>query len=388
MRVLVVLAQPIEDDTSSMLTARSIINEWAKHNQVFVFAPYPDSRSIYFNGNAFIYQSISLIHYGKLNKSNSSEDLHRSVKRNIFLRLLYKAYKSIDLFGYSITYKKYITFIKKTVQTMHFDVLATFSDPKTAHIIGSKVKKTKKHLFYIQHWGDPLTIDITDKTIVPTFLKKHIEKKLLKNADRIQYVSPITLAKQKELFPKLASKMVFLPTNGEIIKYKKRIDYKNLSIAYCGSYMSSVRNIIPLYEAVGSLKDVGINLLIIGNGDVALEEKSNIKILGRVNSEELIGIVKDVDVFVSIMNNRGSQIPRKLYSDGLSDKGALVLVDGEYGEQIQSFFSQYNRYVFANNKKEEIVRCLLQIVQEECIPCEPLTDFATEEIAKQLIEIN
>ena len=54
-------------------------------------------------------------------------------------------------------------------------------------------------------------MDITRKNIYPRFILRVLEKKILKNANKIIYVSPFTLKQQQNLFPSFKTKMMFLP---------------------------------------------------------------------------------------------------------------------------------------------------------------------------------
>ncbi len=54
---------------------------------------------------------------------------------------------------------------------------------------------------------------------------------------------------------------------------------------------------------------------------------------------------------VCILNKSGTQIPGKLCNYAGTNKTILVLVDGDCGKEIQSYFKKFNIYIFVNNKE-------------------------------------
>ena len=383
-KILVILTQPIEDDSSSMLTARGVIATLAKSNIITCVVPYCDKRSIYYNKSINGIDNVDIIHYGDPVSGNSSEDLHNKSKQNVLIRFIYNCYKKIDLFGYSITYLKHTKFVLEQIKNNNFDILLSFSDPKVSHLMANKIKKKNPKVFYVQHWGDPLLKDITCQSKLPKFIKKRIEFNMLKRADKIVYVSPLTLKEQKALFPTLSQRMTFIPTPGNVSIYNEKSRTENLVLGYCGSYNSSARNIIPLYEAASAA--TGVELYIIGNGDVDLKPTPNIHIVGRVSKDELSKYIELFDVLVSILNKSGAQIPAKIYIDGLTNKESLVLVDGDYGNEIKSYFSKYNRYIFVDNDVDNIQKGIVELIKSERKMVSPVLDFEFESVSNKIIE--
>ena len=133
-----------------------------------------------------------------------------------------------------------------------FDIIISSSDPKSSHLIAESLIYNNPGIAkkWIQYWGDPFASDINKKSYLPDFLIKKEEERIISKSDMVIYVSPFTLEKQKELYPKYASKMVFFP-----IPYLKKIEYPktnnvNLVLGYYGDYRKKDRNILPLYEAI------------------------------------------------------------------------------------------------------------------------------------------
>lgn len=277
-------------------------------------------------------------------------------------------------YPYDNTYA-YLRFVDiKALPDDKYDAIISISDPKTSHLAVKKlITQGLKYSKWIQYWGDPFTYDITSELIYPRFIKKFIENKIIGNADRIVYVSPFTLEMQKEVFKDKSDKMYccippYLRTR-VIIKEKS----EHFEVGYFGSYMTVARNILPLYEACSEIAD--IHLSIVGNSDIALKEKENISILPRGEVETM---EDNSDLLICILNNRGTQIPGKIYHYAATNKAILVITDGENGDRIKEFLSKFDRYYFCKNDKDSIIRAINEIKNEPRVwaPCEAFNSCA------------
>lgn len=383
-KIVVILAQPVEYNTSSMIRCRSIINELpALGWEITCFSPYPDRNNMYYDQNAVIEPRIHIERYGtSVQQVKSVTEGKNPVKKKI-LKGLYYLFKKVDLFGSSIRYVKYRKYICREISDQDYRIILSFSHPLTSHIMAGYCKKRAGEIYYVQQWGDPLTEDMTDRTIVPKFVKRFIEGRLLKNADKICYVSPLTYERQKILFKKFSEKMQFTPTPCEKSEYPL-CSHEKLSIGYLGSYNLSARDIRPFYRAACRSKDFSV--VIIGDSDVCLESTENVKIIERLPQKELAEYMESLDILVCLMNSKGTQIPGKLYHYAGTNREILVLRDGEYGGQIESFFEKYNRYTFVENNEEKIVEALgkyvLEGVPERCC----VEEFRAKKTAEKLID--
>ncbi len=383
-KILVIFTQPIENNTSSMIRCRNIINIFPEIGcKVVCYAPAPDANSMYYDERIKIADTITVRRYGggSLQIKNTLKEAGL-VKKKI-LTGIYSVYKKIDLFGSSIRYIKYKDSISREVSNEKYDMILSFSDPKSAHILAGVCKKKKKNLFYVQQWGDPLAEDITSKTLIPKWIRHFIEARLLKEADRVFYVSPITCQIQKMQFKKYAEKMQFIPTPCEKKSY---LDCKNTKIAigYLGSYNLIARDIRPFYNAACECKEC--DFLIVGDSDLQLENTDNVRIVQRVSQKELENYIESLDILVCLLNSRGTQIPGKIYNYAGTNKEILVIEDGEYGAQIREFFEQYNRYTFVRNSKEAIKKVLKAYVKNGIPARQCIEAFDAKHIAAKLIE--
>jgi hypothetical protein len=265
-----------------------------------------------------------------------------------------------------------------------YHCVISISDPKTSHIAVSRLKK-QGLVFerWIQYWGDPMTHDITSEVIYPLFIRRVIEEKLLKQADRIAYVSPLTLIQQKKEFPKLANKMVCCLTPFLEERISSRTNHSVYMIGYYGSYMSVARNILPFYEACCMMKNE-LKAVIIGDGDVKLVSTDNISVLPRGDVQ---GYEDSSDLLICILNRRGTQIPGKIYHYAATNKPILVITDGNCSEDIVAFLKEFDRYYFCENTAHAIFKAILDIMKDnrEWAPCKA---FSSIDIARKLIEVN
>lgn len=280
-------------------------------------------------------------------------------------------------------YRKIENFIdKNTVLLSHSPSF------ESCYICKSILKKHK--MKYIQYWSDPVTIGgiLPEKynfKRLPFYL---LEKYCLSLADEIVYGTKNLMRFQKEIFKGLQNKMRFvdasyIPKNNYRIKKRD----SNFSILYSGNYYSSIRNIVPLYNAMKFLDDK-VKLSIYGSGDIKLQSTSNVVLHERVNSEEIKKIEAEANIIVCILNKSCIQVPGKIFYNTDLNQRILVLVDGEYGEQIQKDLEEYDRFDFCNNNTDDIVSYFLNIDVTEPyhVVSETLEKLSPKTVSKSIIE--
>ncbi|MBS5843759.1 MAG: hypothetical protein KIC77_09805 [Clostridiales bacterium] len=386
-KIAIIMTLPAEYNTSSMIRCRGIINSWANQgHDIKCYMPNADKNSKYFS-NGISLEGIDIMRFGKIIQSGEiakSNAVGSTSLKGKIKGILYRMFKKLDVFGSTLLYLPDRKKISDDIRKNRFDILITFSDPMTAHMLGKYCKRHNKGIYYIQQWGDPLASDTISKIAQPVWLRKIIENSLIKSASRICYVSPFTCEEQKKIFPKQAGKMIFLPTPS--VPYNESAEirqHNSLCLGYFGSYNSVARNLIPFYEAVKECPDV--TALIIGDSDLRLQETSNIKVLQRVSQEELSKHMANIDVIVCLMNIKGNQIPGKVYHDASSTKDIMFIKDGEYGDQIETFFERYQHYTFVCNDKEAIKAAIKNYIVNGVPIRKPVEAFMASSIATQLI---
>ena len=76
---------------------------------------------------------------------------------------------------------------------------------------------------------------------------------------------------------------VYANVQNNISESINRKDESQISVGYFGAYKSTVRNILPLYNAA---KAKGFKLTICGPSDIQLQSTDNIRVLGELPYNE------------------------------------------------------------------------------------------------------
>lgn len=112
---------------------------------------------------------------------------------------------------------------------------------------------------------------------------------------------------------------------------------------------------MPLYNAALNGKFI---LNICGSSDILLSSIDNISIHGMLPYIETKKMEEESDILVCICNNRGTQIPGKIYYSSGYSKPIIVILDGEYKEYLRSFFSKFDRFILCENDKNSILEAI------------------------------
>jgi hypothetical protein len=354
-KILVVTTRPLEVNTSSSIrkisTIKVLISEGAEIT--VLTTSIPTETKNYNNKVELDIKKTIRVNAGTIYRlgvqSSKDNSLSNYIKKK--LRKIYYRFRIYDPLKSSIYNLKYC----KDELENYYDIILSISDPKTSHLLAIELINLKmvKYDKYIQIWGDPMYLDITNKSLVPKYFIMKEEKKLLSYADKIYYVSPLTLIEEQQLFPEFAKAMdVLIPPCVNKVIYKDVLKVKKLG--YFGDYNSNVRNILPLYNAI---KNSNYELIICGNSDIELKSTSNIKIKGRIPFDKIRELEEEVDMLVHLSNSSGTQIPGKIYQYICTNKPILFILDGQI-ERIKKFFEPLNRFVFTINTEDEIIKNL------------------------------
>ena len=380
MDILFVTLSPIDATFSMSFRNRAILNGFVKLGHkvdVLTICPYDDSIRV---------RNLDLSQYGtiiRLNKSsNSSKKIGTPNKgsNSLLSRLIRMVYHRVMPFDSSFFLIRSLSV--DLLPKKKYDTIISSSDPKTSHLAVKQLIKTGLvYKTWIQYWGDPLTNDITTKLIYPKVVLKLLEKRLMKGADKIIYVSPITCQEQSRLFKVYSSKMRFLPIPYEKDKIYPPTQNSKFNVGYFGFYLKSVRNIVPLYNAV---KDIShnIHLTIGGSTDLKLDECENISIYPNLN--DVFRYESLSDLIVVVLNLRGGQIPGKLYHLAATNKPILVILDGDFKEVIKEYLQGFQRFIMCENDEVSISQAIIKqyLSKQEFVPSPLLTSSS---IASQFL---
>ena len=263
--------------------------------------------------------------------SNCEEKKKVSIKakmRNAVKKLYYNVFVSDSVYSLN---KTWLRKASKFKSNKVYDIVVSNSSPAAGHkLVDILLKKNNiKCKRWVQIWEDPWYYDLYGG------YNKEIEKEehyLLKQAQEVFYVSPLTLMYQKKYFSDCADKMKCIPLPFFDFSNKGINDdsIKENTFGYFGDYYSQTRNLNPFYEA---LKATGYEGYIYGDSDLKLTSTELINVSGRVTLDILSEIQSQTQVLVHLCNLSGGQIPGKIYHYSSTKKPILFILDGTKEEQ-------------------------------------------------------
>lgn len=273
----------------------------------------------------------------------------------------------------------YATFVRKAQKFRSdelFDYVLSISTPVTSHLIAHNLRKAGhiKAGHWIQIWEDPWHSDAYGFNGAEKIRKE--EARLLSFAEKVCYVSPLTLENQKRLYPESAHKMFWQPLPFYYQSAETTTDKGCNRYGYFGDYAPVARNLAPFYEAA---KQTGVEVNICGNPSKLFASTERIHIHPRLTLDKLKPIEDSTNVLIFLCNRKGGQIPGKIYQYSATDKTILFILDGTGEEQkvLKEFFGKFNRYVFCQNNAEDIACAIRRIESGDLGEVEnrPLDDF-------------
>ena len=379
MKILFVSSIPLEYSSSANMRNIALLKGFKENGyEVYTLTPEPQKDFVAYDATICDIE-IEKKYFIPMGKIHSAATVKKNKKAKL-KNAIYKIVKNFKIYDFRSSLAK-----KEVKIEEHFDLMISSSDPKSSHLIAeSLIKKNQKIAKkWIQYWGDPFADDINNKGIIPNFVIRNEERRILSLANIVLYVSPFTLEKQKKLYPACANKMIFLP-----IPYREKIFYNELKsekkkFGYFGDYYTKNRNIIPLYNVFKKIKNE--ELIICGNSEIELEKKNNIKILERQSLENVRKMEQDVDILVCICNKKGTQIPGKIYHYSATNKPIMILIDGDYHEELKKYFESYDRFIICQNNEKDI-RNTINLIKESEIDYSPVDKLCHKNIVKELLD--
>lgn len=274
----------------------------------------------------------------------------------------------------------YATFVRKARQfssDVEYDCILSISTPVTSHLVAHNLLKAGhiRGKQWIQIWEDPWYADAYGLNSKPEILRE--ERRLLSFAQKVCYVSPLTLENQKRLFPDSAHKMFWQPLPFYYKSEETDVVMSDVNCyGYFGDYNPAARDLAPFYEAA---VETGIKVNICGNPANLFQSTEHIHIYPRLTLEKLKPIEDSTNVLIFLCNRKGGQIPGKIYQYSATNKTILFIMDGTEEEQpvLSTYFGRFNRYIFCQNSKEDIVRAIRKIESGDLdgVENKPLREF-------------
>lgn len=321
----------------------------------------------------------SKLKFLKKNSKNSKSSKNYILKiKNIFQNILFFP----DALCESIKNSDNVKFEK------NYNYIISSSDSKTSHFIAERVikKNNFNNIPWIQIWGDPWADD-TGLNQLNFLLKKRVEnneKRLLKKADKIFYLSDITAKRTKNKYPYLKEKIYILYRS-----YLKEIisknDVENMICSYTGTIKN--RNILPILNSIKIYNETFQKKIVLNfygiesRVDVDFSNYDFINIYPRVSFEKVLDIYSNSDILLYIDNlHNSSQIPGKIYDYFGTNKAILALVEGR---ETKEFLEKFKRADIYENREEKIN---LSEVIDKIDSYEVKEEFSPKNIARKFIE--
>lgn len=372
-KLLFVRTRPFESNTSSSIRAIATADLLQKCGfEITLLTTNAGIRDAEFNDYPFIKKIVRISisgTYEAIRQVKDSPVSKLSIKNQLIVKAkkIYREFKVIDPLSIVV---RQVDSIMGQLEG-EYDIVVSCSDPKSSHLLAQAVLARGVHCEkYVQFWGDPLLNDISRKFRIPRFMVKKVEQKLLNMATMIFYVSPYTLLSQQRIYEKQAALMDCLLPSYKDVRISEPVT-KVRTIGYFGDYYLSIRNILPLYEAV---KNTNYKFIVYGESDICLESDEQISINGRIPREKIAEKEDSVDLLICLCNKSGTQIPGKLYQYAATNKPILVINDGEI--DLEEQFGHFSRFMFANNNIESIKAALENVSRFDFKDLSPLYDFS------------
>lgn len=277
--------------------------------------------------------------------------------RSIGKTLFYKCFPLDPIYPLE---KTWMQNAKRFKSSKEYDLVISNSSPAASHkLVGTLIKNKRiKCKRWIQIWEDPWYFDLYGGYSEKIREEEHT---LLREANEVYYVSPLTLKYQQQHFSDCAHKMRHIPLPFLACSAADHTETSNkLNVGYFGDYYSQTRNLQPLYNALLHSDFYGN---IYGDSDISLSSTEQITVSGRVTLDILSDVQEKTDVLVHLSNLSGGQIPGKIYHYSATTKPILFILDGTEDEQnlLRSYFQQFDRYYFCQNTEEAILETLQDI---------------------------
>lgn len=332
------------------------------------------------------YETSRMYKYISKEKRNSIHHEERKEKKSIKILAYTKTREFVKgLYGVYGFNKIWVNnTVKKFKDSQEYDLMISISTPPEGHEAAYQLRKKGKVKcrVFAEIWEDPWQLDIYNGE--PNRKLLEVEKRITSYADKVFYVSPLTLNYQKQQFPETSGYMDWIP----LASYYESdpVSVAGYSYGYFGTYFPNGRNLRPFYEAA---RETGIELYICGSPVYLFEPTNHIHIHDRLPLEELKVYEDKTNVLVFVCNLKGGQIPGKIYQYAATNKKVLFILDGTVEEKkiLKEYFEQFNRFYFCENEKESIKKAIVDIENDDDISkVTPLHDFDPSEIARRIIE--
>ena len=273
-----------------------------------------------------------------------------------------------------------------------FDLIISSSDNKSSHFVAAKLKKGDRSIPWIQIWGDPWEEDIH----IRHFLKRIVhwkEKWLLKQGDKIVYVSKPTQLLMQKKYPLLGNKMFYVPRGYYLQPEFQKRKEDVYTLIYTG-VLSAGRKIDVLFEALGEYNCDASKKIVLecyGNYPIDIQQQASVypfvKLYGAVDYGDIPKILGKADGLLFISNaNNSTQIPGKIFDYMAATVPILCLVES-LDNEVSCFLQSMKRCFVLQNVRNVIELSLPSFVEMMKTEFKPDEYFSPQSIAKQIMAL-
>lgn len=274
----------------------------------------------------------------------------------------------------------------------NYDCIISSSDHKSSHFAGLKMKQKLSSLPWIQIWGDPWSTDVNTLPFMKA-ITAYYERKLLKAADYVVYVSNVTMLEMQNKYSQYKNKMYYIPRGFYFEMNSIPQQRHNLiKIVYTG-VLTSGRNPFVLLNALKKINAIERKCIVqfYGNIPVDVQEQLRdypfVEMYESVDFEYMPSIFSSASLLLYLSNKKGSsQIPGKLYDYMGTSRPILCLVS-DLSESTSLFLKQFKRCVVIKNSETEIIKNWHMIENISIQNFIPENKFSPRYVASQVMNL-
>lgn len=284
--------------------------------------------------------------------------------------------------------KEWISEFKKIdIDYKEYELIISSSDTKTSHYIGEKIKKKNPNITWFQIWGDPWVEDIGLDNLQKIRAKKK-EKELLKLADKIFYVSPITAVQIKKAYKEIEPKVFYIPRGflDEVVT-KTNDGKEELIITYTG-ILNKNRDITIFLEKIKEYNQKETNgkkIRFDFYGSIENDYLEKLQVYnffyynGNISFRQIKKVYEETDYLLFVDNGENTtQIPGKIY-DYLGTNKKIICLFKKINDISNYFVNDLKLPVFTSDK---VSICDIINLKEREVDY----SFSNKEIAKKLLK--
>ncbi|NPV27654.1 MAG: glycosyltransferase [Firmicutes bacterium] len=285
----------------------------------------------------------------------------------------------------------------------HYDVVISSAPPMSTHLATLLMLKGK-NTPWVADYGDPWVFNPMQK--VPGWritLDRQLETMVLRRISKMIVTTEACrqtyLQHYRWLVPE---KVKVIPQGAGVSPAELNLPANNcppdrMYLVHTGSFYEEGRDATPLLEAMALLKDLPIELILVGNLSdyyqkliFSLGLSQQIICTGYVNHQKALGYQQKADLLIYFSNISPYQIPGKLF-EYLSARRPILGITYHETDDGSELIKNYRRGIVVGRQPQRIaeeIRRLFQLWQTGDLSghfnLEPVTDFHWDKLAERL----